>query len=194
MEQMDINNLYRNIIQVSGIKYDQESKQYFVFNAQDVLFSIKYNGFTEEYDMFLHPVFQKTLKTYGFSPENKPHFDLVYNWVEFQNQIYKIISSHEKNVKKIFDNIIPYVDISFKMHQGFETYIAHGFGDKFYAIGYNPETKKYGFQRYEPMLAMQNHLDIPLSSKPDYENLYNRTKDMFLAQIVMENIANLKIY
>lgn len=191
---MNINDLYRNIIQVSGVKYDPESRQYFIFNPQDVLFSIKYNGFTEEYYMFLHPDFQNTLQQYGFKPENKPKFELVYNWVEFQNQIYNIIASQEQNITKIFHSIIPYADVSFVMVNDFETYIAKGFDDKFYAIGYNQKTKKYGFQRYEPILSLQNHLGIPLSSKPDYENLYKRTKDMYLAQIVMENIENLEIH
>ena len=195
MGQMNINDLYRNVIQVSGVQYDPESRQYFVFDAQDVVFSIKYNAFTGEYKMLLHPNFQQTLQKYGFDPEtNKPKFELVYNWVEFQNQIYKIITSHETNVKNIFDQLVPYVDVSFKMHKGFETYIAHGFGDKFYCVGYNPDTKQYGFQRYEPMISMYDYLGIPSSSKPDYQKLYDRTKQMYLTKIVIENMQNLEIY
>ena len=62
MEQMNINDLYRNVIQVSGVQYDPESRQYFVFDVQDVVFSIKYNAFTREYKMLLHPNFQQTLQ------------------------------------------------------------------------------------------------------------------------------------
>lgn len=190
-QKQQILAMYHDLLIASGVIYDDKQRTYYVFNNQDVLFSIKYSRFPEQYELNRSDLLMSEYKKNNLNTELIPNLSDLYSWVLFQSVIFDFHKNANKNVEQLYNKTLVHSDIEFEQTTFFERYNVYGQGRHLYTIAYDPNRKKYGFKRNSKMNVIYYTLDIPIEKKPDYAKLYERVKQQFLAQCALENIQHI---
>ncbi len=190
-----IYEIFSEIMTYSKIKYAEEAtgEAYVIYNDNGVLFDVVFNRIDGKYTFEPYDLLTKELGKYGITNVFYLNPQTIFETVDFSYKIRKIIRDTKKDVYKLYQTTLIDSDVSFEMRKGFKTYIVSTNGIPAYAIGYNPQIKKCGFARYELMKVLYKICDIDMDKKPDYQLLYKKTKDSYLAQTVIENMRDFEI-
>ena len=191
-EQNNFNVLLSNVLSTSGIKYacGENGYSYVVYNDDGVLFTITYFK-KGEYVFDPTRLLKKEYKNYGLPDNATPSPKMVFETVSFAYKIHNIAKKAHKNVSVIYNEILIDSDIVLQMRGNFETYMVMNSGVSGFAIGYDENTKKYGFKRYELVETFYKICEISQDKKPDYADLYKKTKEYYTAQAALENMQHL---
>lgn len=80
--------------------------------------------------------------------------------------------TQQDQVNNLFKEITLQSDIKYVFDDGFCKYIVYDSRGTLFVIGFNKETKKYGFGRTPLMLREYAKADLPTNIMPDYASLY----------------------
>ena len=80
----------------------------------------------------------------------------------------------EKDVDKLFVDILTESHIQRTSKNGFDKYIIYNDKGTLFVIGFNKKINKYGFGRTPLMLAEYRRIHLPENILPDYRVLYTR--------------------
>lgn len=192
-EHDKFSELFTNTLVDAHIEYatGAEGEAYVVYNDNGILFSITFLKKHNKYAFGATELFKSQYSKYGLPKEAVPDHKKVYETVAFAYKTKEIGKMAKKDIFFIFKELLIESDIVFQMRGRFETYMVLNSGFESFAIGYDPETNKYGFKRYELVKTLYKACNIPEDKKPDYPSLYKRTKDVYMAQVAVENIRHL---
>lgn len=195
-EQEKFSNLFTDALMKSDIQYANglDGEAYVVYGESGILFNITYRKSTNKYIFGRTELFKSQYSKYGLSVDAVPDHKMVFESVSFAYKIRQVAQRAKKDYTTLYNDLLINSDIQFHKQGDFEVYIVYNSGFKGYAIGYNAETNKYGFKRYELMNTMYKVCDIAPDKKPDYAALYKRAKEYYQAQVVVESMRNFEIY
>ena len=194
-EQEKFSALFSDTLFRANIEYSEGNAgiSYVVHNSSDVLFWIVYYKETNKYEYTPSDLLKSEYKKYSLQLDAKPNTKELFETVEFTYKTRKIKKQATKEISQIYINTLIESDIVFEMRKNFETYFVLNAGIPSFAIGYNPETKKYGIKLYDLIQTLYKACNIPLENKPDLPSLYRKAKDFYMAQVVCDNAYDLQI-
>jgi hypothetical protein len=193
-QTQDTHEIFAKILADANIKYVNglDGEAYVLYDDdKGVLFEIIFNKHIKKYFFKPTKVLLDKYKQYGMSENNNLTPQIIFETVAFKYKIYRIVANTGNDVSKLYQQTMVDSDVIFQMRGDFETYMTMHSGVSGYAIGFNSKTKQYGFKRYELIDTLYKICEIPYDKKPNYPDLYKKTKDLYQAQQVVEIMQHL---
>ena len=194
-EHEKFSELFTDTLINANIKYvsGADGEAYVAYNDFGILFNITYRKSSDKYIFNCTNLFKSEYKKYGLPVDAVPNYEKVFESVAFAYKTRQFTQHINKDVSLLYTELLIDSDITFQVRYEFERYTVINSGFPAYDIGYNPKTKQYGFKRHEIMKALQKACNIPLETKPDFQSLYKRVKDTYMAQMVIECMRDFEI-
>ena len=165
-------------------EYSGNFDEYIVYQGTILLFNIKFNKKTKQYEFYPTPTGIHEFAKNGIYNKDIQDFSSIYNITKRQYQIELIVF--------IFKEVINNAEIDMETKNEFEIYTAKNDDGAIFSFGYNKKTNKYGIKRFEQLRFLYKSLEIPFDIKPEnFKDIYDFIKAEYNWQIVRDTVESM---